>query len=911
MSIGTLFNVLLIVTGVLGLVMGLSYFIREKVSGFIRWYIMLLGISVFVWNEGYGLMGFTENLQFAFLMRDIGLSGLIVFLVTENLLVTYMCGLKGKKVVVLEGLVAGMALADAIIFGMPNTNIFVREGERTVFYGNDVFGKYFHVAFLASYSLLMLVLDIIWAVKKKPKRERRFQLYATFANVFLVVAAIPDTLLPSIGKPSISSSGIGGYLCLAVIWMAANRSNAFNITVQNLGSYIYESVNSAVLLFDIDGKIQYANNFAGELLGEIKRGYTLYDIFDFEYNESLKTEKVLKEIGLPDRRKKSRGKSKDNPVAEEISSDVLVENSEIVGDELAENSEIETTRSRVLRGISRKKFWTCEIVPSPVYDKFGDPYCFICMVHDVTLQEKLIDDAQKANIAKSQFLANMSHEIRTPINAILGMDELILREASEQNIITYAEDIEGASTALLSLVNDILDFSRIESGKMDINPVSYRVEDMLRDCYNMVSMRMFDKNIKLEFDVDSDIPSGLVGDEVRVRQCILNLLTNAIKYTPAGSVNMRVRGLVNDGFRLEIMVSDTGIGIRKDKLENLFDNFTRLEESRNRNIEGVGLGLSITKKIVELMGGEISVTSVYGEGSSFTITIPQQIYELTSVGKIDFGNNSKKKIRGYKVSFMAPEAKILAVDDVETNLTVFCGLLKKTKVKIDTASSGMEALWLATQKKYDIIFMDHMMPEMDGVETLHQLKEDMEGLNFDTPVIMLTANAIYGVREEYLSEGFDDYISKPLRGEALEKLIIHYLKDTGKIIEDEEVEEQSSGAKKELKEYCSFLDIDTALVYCGDDAELFREVAKSYINNNHSEKLVEYFEKEDYENYRIKVHSLKSTSLSIGAVTMSGLATDMDAALKAGNIEYARENHKELMDQYKMILDGLIRLDKA
>ena len=864
MELSNLLNVGLMIIGVLGLAMGLSYFVREKVSGFIKWYIMLLGISVAIWCSGYGLMGMTENLQLAFLMRDIGLYGLLVFLVTENLLVTYMSGLRGYKAVFVEAVVALLAVIDAIIFGMPDTNTFVREGGRTVFYGNDCFGKYFHAGFLGLYIITMAVLDIIWFTRKKPKRETYFQIYATIANVLLVVSAIPDTLLPTLGRASISSSGIGGFLCLLVIWSAAIRSNAFNITVQNLGSYIYEYVNTAVLLFDIEGKIQLANHYAGELLGEIRKGDTLRDIFDFEYSESEKADRILSEL-----------------------------------------------KFQTIRGSARKTFWTCEIIPSPIYDRFGDPYCIICMVHDITLQEKLIADAQKANIAKSQFLANMSHEIRTPINAILGMDELILREAGEQNILSYAEDIENASTSLLSLVNDILDFSRIESGKMDIKPVSYRLEDMLRDCYNMVSMRLFDKNIKLEFDVDGDIPGGIVGDEVRVRQCILNLLTNAIKYTPAGSVRVRVRGLNRYGFKLEIAVSDTGIGIRKDKLENLFENFIRIEESRNRNIEGAGLGLSITKRLIEMMDGEIDVRSVYGEGSTFTLTIPQQIYDLTPVGKIDFGADTKKNIRGYKVSFMAPEAEILAVDDVETNLTVFCGLLRKTKVKIDTASSGMEALFLATQKKYDIIFMDHMMPEMDGIETLHKMKEDSEGLNFDTPVIMLTANAIYGVREEYLSEGFNDYISKPLRGEALEKLIINYLKDTGKIVEDEEVEEENSGAKKELKEYCSFLDIDTALLYCGDDADLFREVAKSYINNNHTQKLIKTFENGDYENYRIKVHSLKSTSLSIGAVTMSGLATDMDAALKAGNIQYAIEHHKELMDQYNMILDGLIRLEKS
>ena len=864
MGFWSLFNVVLSVLGVLGLVMGLSYFVREKVFGYIKFYLLILGIAVFIWCCGYSLMGMTDNMSLAFVLRDIGLIGLLVFLVTEHMLVTYMSGISGKKAVIIEATIASLAIIDGIIFGMPDANIFVVVDGRTVFYGNETFGKYFHAGFLAVYIISMIVLDIIWMRKKKPKRERYFQVYGTIANALLVIAAIPDTLLPALGKTSISSSGVGGFLCMAVIWSAANRSNTFNITVQNLGSYIYESVNTAVLIFDVDAKIQLANNYARELLGDIQQGDTLFDIFDFEYAESEKATEMMNVFG---------------------------------------NNDVKT-----VRGTSRHNYWTCEIVPSVVYDRFGDPYCLICMVHDVSLMEKLIADAQEANVAKSQFLANMSHEIRTPINAILGMDELILRESEERNIMSYAEVIEGASTSLLSLVNDILDFSRIESGKMDIKPVSYRADEMLRDCYNMVCVRLFDKNIKLSFEVDEDVPSGLVGDEVRVRQCILNLLTNAIKYTPAGSVNVRVRGINHYGFKLEITVVDTGIGIRSDKLDSLFDNFIRIEEARNRNIEGVGLGLSITKRLVELMGGEITVNSVYGEGSTFKIVIPQQICDIAPVGKIDFGIAVNKPIRGYKVSFVAPEANILAVDDVETNLTILCGLLRKTQVKIDTVTSGAEALWKATQKKYDIIFMDHMMPEMDGIETFHKLRENTEGLNYNTPVIMLTANAIHGVREEYIAEGFDEYISKPLRGDALEKLIIKFLKDTGKIIEDKQEEEEASGAKKQLKEFGSFLDVDTALIYCGDDIELFNEVAKSYISNNHTEKLIEYFEKADYENYRIKVHSLKSSSLSIGAVTMSGLATDMDAALKAGNINYALEHHQELMDQYMMVLDGLARL---
>ena len=388
-------------------------------------------------------------------------------------------------------------------------------------------------------------------------------------------------------------------------------------------------------------------------------------------------------------------------------------------------------------------------------------------------QKQIADDA---NQAKSHFLANMSHEIRTPINAILGMDEMVLRESNEKEIREYAEDIMASGKTLLALINDILDFSKVEEGKMEIVPVQYEPAQMRNDLYNMIKERAAKKELKLEVDFDKAIPKLLNGDEIRIKQCALNLLTNAVKYTEKGRVSLSVRCRKKDEKHVELdfTVADTGAGIKAEDMDNLFSPFTRLDEKKNRSIEGTGLGISITKRLLELMDSELNVESEYGRGSTFSFTIVQEVVNWTPMGDVDNkGDRSEGSKRSYKELFHAPDAKILVVDDIKMNRTVITKLLNRTEMEIDTASSGPEAIKMAAEKSYDIIFVDHLMPGMDGVETLKYMKEAEGG---DKPVyVALTANAVSGAREFYLDAGFFDYISKPVEGEKLEKLIMSYL----------------------------------------------------------------------------------------------------------------------------------------
>lgn len=497
------------------------------------------------------------------------------------------------------------------------------------------------------------------------------------------------------------------------------------------------------------------------------------------------------------------------------------------------------------------------------------------------------ETAEKANRAKDDFLANMSHEIRTPINAIIGMDEMVLRESSEENIISYAHNIKSASQTLLTLVNEILDFSKIESGKMEIVEEDYQLSALLNDVINMVRIRANEKKLNLKIEVDPELPDNLHGDSVKIHQIILNIVSNAIKYTKEGEVSVKVSGTdePDNSVRLKVVVSDTGIGIKQEDLPRLFTGFERLDIRENRHIEGTGLGLAITYNLLKQMNGEIEVESVYGKGSTFTILVSQKVAGADKIG--DFTEKCSREQNEseiYRASFRAPEAKVLIVDDNEMNLFVVQKLLERTQVQMTTCMSGKECLSLMQKEHYDVILLDHMMPEMDGIETLKASKEMEGNLCMNTPVIALTANAMAGVREKYLAEGFDDYLSKPIKGNALEDMLKKYI--------PAELQKKQEGC----------LDIKTGMQYCGNSAEVYLEMLTMFCNSMEEKrkKLDESLEAEEFDQYIIHIHALKSASLSIGGKIVSREAAELEKAGKQGKYDTIREKHKQVMHLYEL-----------
>ena len=414
--------------------------------------------------------------------------------------------------------------------------------------------------------------------------------------------------------------------------------------------------------------------------------------------------------------------------------------------------------------------------------------------------EKEMSEQQKQEIeqlsrSRNAFFTNMSHEIRTPINTIIGLNEMTLRENISDEIAENSINIQNASKMLLTLINDILDMSKIESGKMEIVPVQYETGAMFSDLVNIIWIRAYEKKLEFKIDIDEDIPSMLYGDEVRIKQVLTNILSNAVKYTKKGSVTLSAQSekIHSNRVRLRISVSDTGMGIRKEDIDNLFHSFSRVDEEKNRGVEGTGLGLAISKQLTEMMGGKITVDSIYTKGSVFTITLDQQIVDGKPIGSMDF--MLKRKVihrEQYKQRFEAPDAKVLVVDDNEMNRLVASKLLRSTKVQLDMAASGKECLEMTRHKLYHVIFMDHMMPEMDGIETLKQIRMQENGLCKDVPVVALTAHAMSGAEQIYMEKGFQGYLPKPINGALLEAVLLKYL--------PEELIEASIDAEELLEE---------------------------------------------------------------------------------------------------------------
>ncbi len=531
-------------------------------------------------------------------------------------------------------------------------------------------------------------------------------------------------------------------------------------------------------------------------------------------------------------------------------------------------------------------------------------------------------EALVANEAKGKFLAHMSHEIRTPINAVLGMDEMILRETNERNIKEYAMDIHSAGQTLLSLINDILDFSKIESGKMEIVPVVYDFSSFIHDLVNMTMQRAADKNLCFTVEIDREIPARLYGDDVRLRQVLTNILTNAVKYTHEGTVWLRVKCQgAGESVRLLFEVEDTGIGIKKEDLPKLSAEFERIEEDRNRNIEGSGLGMNITIQLLMLLGSRLQVESTYGKGSRFWFEIGQKVIDHTPIGDFEAKVQQAADTYSYDTSVYAPDAEILVVDDNAVNRKVLRSLLKETQIQVTDADGGAQCLRFVQERHFDLIFLDHMMPEMDGIETLHRIKDLPQCPCKDTPIIVLTANAVSGAKEKYLAEGFDDFLSKPIMPDKLEAMLKAYLPKellmTAPVKETDAAPEQKTDNAQETVladlPLVEGLDWDYAWLHL-PDMELLESTVKEFYAQLDTaagrleQAYLHLSEEGQLEQYRIQVHAMKSLAGTVGIVTLFGMARVLEYAARDGKTETVLAMTSVFLEEwraYRQRLEGV------
>ncbi|MBR5336966.1 MAG: response regulator [Lachnospiraceae bacterium] len=863
-----LVNCFLMILGSITLVVGINFFLQNREASYrTSFYILLYCVTSALWCIIYGLIGFIDDFELASLIRVAGIFSIDAFLINEVFFVSRMIK-KGRRITtILRAIIVALSIIDFLAYSNRDLDIYVKIGNWTTWYSNAVLSglRAIHSHFVALAFLTTLITGLVWARSNTLKRQRRFVRMLFIANFILLVFSIPDTFLPIFGIHAVPTSGIGAAGCALVIWYAATRLNSVDIRTGNLIDKLYDFIDVGVIVFNTDHRIALANPYARRMAGGNINSCRIEDLFELEEGESgdIFTGSLNKVYNV---NKKGRDKK------------------------------------------------TYSLQMNAVTDEFGDPYCYMCIFMDISQEVHLIEKLEQANNAKTNFLTSMSHEIRTPINAVVGFNEMISRESNDPLIKDYTANIERAAHHLLTIINDLLDMEQITVGKITINPEHYDLSEVLRDVYTIHSLKAREKGLEIKLLSAPDIPRFLYGDRVRLQQIIINLVTNAIKYTREGSVTVEADYWRRDEDLMDLIirVTDTGVGIREEDRERLFDVFERFDLDSNKYTEGTGLGLSLTKSLVELMGGTISVESEYGKGSCFTVSVPQIISDIDSPG-LDIEEVVKEK-GGYAASFVAPSASILVVDDNEMNIKVAEGLIAPLKIKTEAAPGGYEMLDLIGRKHYDLILLDHLMPKMDGITALKRMREDKSHPNQDTPVIVMTANAIRGMREKFLAEGFTDFISKPIEPVVLEDMLRMYLPDD--LIEEAPEGEHVSESVSERGLACNDIlpevegiDISAALK-TSTDSKMVVSLMKTFCQSSVSDlgELEDNYHKgvvgnndEALELYNIKVHALKNSAALIGAMDLSVMARELEYASAEGNRDYVRDHHEEFIKTYEDI----------